>query len=212
MAAPRGSLPDAFWARRAAAYSSRGACGSSMPCRAVAVRCAIASPSAAGGCSAPARHWWTRSSSRAGTPRGLGALAALCVLIVDPWAIMSVGAWLSVSAVAAVIWAGRATERMPKLVRVLAPASAATVLSAPITAYAFGTVAPVGILANLVAIPLAGLAVPGLMVALLMSSGWLAAGAGLCLALLDLVAKGAAALPGGHFIMIAGPRAGDHDE
>ena len=141
------------------------------------------------------------------TPRGLVALAALCVLIVDPWAIMSVGAWLSVSAVAAVIWAGRATERMPKLVRVLAPASAATVLSAPITAYAFGTVAPVGILANLVAIPLAGLAVPGLMVALLVSSSWLAAGAGLCLALLDLVARGAAALPGGHFIMIAGPRA-----
>jgi len=62
-------------------------------------------------------------------------------------------------------------------------------------------------LANLAAIPLAGLAVPGLMVALLLSSSWLAAGAGLCLALLDLVAKAAAALPGGHFIMIAGPRA-----
>ena len=45
------------------------------------------------------------------------------------------------------------------------------------------------------------------MVALLLSSAWLAAGAGLCLALLDLVAKTAAAFPGGHFIMIAGPRA-----
>ena len=140
-------------------------------------------------------------------PRGLVALAALCVMLGDPWSVQSVGAWLSVAAVAAVIWAARATERSPTLVRLLAPAGAATLLTAPITAYAFGTVAPIGVLANLAAIPLAGLAVPGLMVALLVSSSWLAAGAGLCLALLDLVAQAAAALPGGHFIMIAGPRA-----
>ncbi|MFN2570731.1 MAG: DNA internalization-related competence protein ComEC/Rec2 [Gemmatimonadales bacterium] len=140
-------------------------------------------------------------------PRGIVALAALCVLIADPWAMLSLGAWLSVAAVAAVIWAARATERFPKPVRVLAPAAAATLLTAPITAYAFGTVAPIGIIANLAAIPLAGVAVPGLMAALLLSSSWLAAGSGLCLALLDLVAKWAAELPGGHFIMIAGPRA-----
>src|SRR5439155_13329291 len=53
----------------------------------------------------------------------------------------------------------------------------------------------------------AGLAVAGLVVALVLSSSWLAAGAGLCLALLDVVAQTAAALPGGHFIMIAGPGA-----
>jgi competence protein ComEC len=141
------------------------------------------------------------------TPRGLVALAALCVMLGDPWAVQSVGAWLSVAAVAAVIWAGRATERLPKAVRVLAPAAAATLFTAPITAYTFGTVAPIGVVANIAAIPLAGLAVPGLMVALLLSSSWLAAGAGLCLALLDVVAKAAAALPGGHFIMIAGARA-----
>lgn len=140
-------------------------------------------------------------------PRGLVALAALCVMLADPWSVQSIGAWLSVAAVAAVIWAGRATERQPKLVRLLAPALAATLLTAPITAYVFGTVAPIGVVANLLAIPLAGVAVPGLMVALLVSSSWLAAGAGLCLALLDLVAKAAAAVPGGHFIMIAGPRA-----
>ena len=140
-------------------------------------------------------------------PRGFVALAALCVMLGDPWSVQSIGAWLSVAAVVAVIWAGRATERHPRLVRLFAPAAAATLLTAPITAYAFGTVAPIGVVANLVAIPLAGVAVPGLMVALLLSSSWLAAGSGLCLALLDLVAKGAAALPGGHFIMIAGPRA-----
>src|SRR6266576_3973948 len=140
-------------------------------------------------------------------PRGLVALTALCVMLSDPWAVQSAGAWLSVGAVAAVIWAGRATERQPKIVRLLAPAAAATLVTAPITAYVFGTVAPIGVLANLAAIPLAGLAVPGLMVALLLSSNWLAAGAGLCLALLDVVARTAAALPGGHFIMIAGPGA-----
>ena len=144
---------------------------------------------------------------RTPSPRGLVALTALCVLLGDPWAVQSVGAWLSVAAVGAVIWAGRATERQHKLMRLLAPAAAATLLTAPITAYSFGTVAPIGVLTNLAAIPLAGLAVPGLMAALLLSSSWLAAGAGLCLALLDLVAKTAAALPGGHFTMIAGPRA-----
>lgn len=140
-------------------------------------------------------------------PRGTVALAALVVMLGDPLAVQSIGAWLSVAAVAGVIWAARASERSPKAVRLLAPSAAATLLTAPITAYAFGTVAPVGVVANLVAIPLAGLAVPGLMVALLISSDLLAAGAGLCLALLDLVARAAAALPGGHFVMIAGSRA-----
>ena len=148
-----------------------------------------------------------RLRQRVVAPRGLVALTALGVLWADPWAIQSIGAWLSVAAVAAVIWAGRATERYPRIVRVLAPAAAATLVTAPITAYAFGTVAPIGVVANLAAIPLAGIAVPGLMAALIFSSTLLAAGAGLCLALLDWVAQTAAALPGGHFIMAQGWRA-----
>ena len=148
-----------------------------------------------------------RLRQRVVAPRGLVALTALWVLWADPWAMQSIGAWLSVAAVAAVIWAGRATERYPRIVRVLAPAAAATLLTAPITAYAFGTVAPIGVLANLAAIPLAGIAVPGLMAALTFSSTWLAAGAGLCLALLDWVAQTAARVPGGHFIMVEGWRA-----
>ncbi len=145
-----------------------------------------------------------RLRQRVVAPRGLIALAALIVLALDPWAVRSVGAWLSVSAVAAVIWAGRATERSSRVVRLVAPAVAATLLTAPICAYAFGTVAPVGVLANLVAIPLGAVAVPGLIIALLLSSGLLAAGAGLCLALLDVVAGAAGALPGGHLVMAAG--------
>jgi competence protein ComEC len=145
-----------------------------------------------------------RLRQRLVAPRGLIALGALFVLLVDPWALLSVGAWLSVAAVAAVIWGARATERSPTVVRLLAPAAAATLLTAPITALTFGTVAPIGVAANLLAIPLAGVAVPGLLVALVLSSDLLAAGSGLCLALLDLIAKWAADIPGGHVVTTAG--------
>ena len=145
-----------------------------------------------------------RLRQRVVAPRGIIAVAALVVLVLDPWAVTSVGAWLSVSAVAAVIWAARATERSPRVVRLFAPAVAATLVTAPICALTFGTVAPVGIVANLVAIPLGAIAVPGVIVALLSSWGLLAAGSGFCLALLDLVASAAAAVPGGHAVMEAG--------
>lgn len=145
-----------------------------------------------------------RLRQRVVAPRAIIAVAALAVLLLDPWAVTSVGAWLSVSAVAAVIWAARVTERSPRAVRLVAPAVAATLVTAPICALTFGTVAPVGILANLIAIPLGAIAVPGVIVALLSSWGLLAAGSGLCLALLDLVAGAAAAVPGGHTVMEAG--------
>src|SRR2546428_4291842 len=143
-------------------------------------------------------------------PRGVVSLAALGVLIQDAWALHSVGAWLSVVGVGAVVWAGRAVARAARGVRLAAPAPAATLVTAPISAFAFGTVAPIGVLANLIAIPLAGVALPGLVMALALS--WLgsglahliAAGAGLGLALLDLVAHGAALVPGGHGVMGAG--------
>ncbi|PYO98167.1 MAG: hypothetical protein DMD60_04835, partial [Gemmatimonadetes bacterium] len=150
-----------------------------------------------------------RLRERVVAPRGVVALAALGVLLQDPWALESVGAWLSVAGVGAVIWAGRAFARAPRLARLAAPALAATLVTAPISALAFGTVAPIGVLANLIAIPLARVAVPGLVLALALS--WLAsglahpiaAGAGLGLALLDLVAQGAALVPGGHVVMVA---------
>src|SRR5437016_1744368 len=151
-----------------------------------------------------------RLRERVVAPRGVVALAALGVLVQDPWALQSVGAWLSVAGVGAVVWAGRAFARAPRLARLAAPALVTTLVTAPISAFAFGTVAPIGVLANLIAIPLAGVAVPGLVMALALS--WLdsglahliAAGAGLGLALLDLVAHGAALVPGGHIVMVAG--------
>jgi competence protein ComEC len=150
-----------------------------------------------------------RWRQRVVAPRAIIALAALVVLLADPWAIHSVGAWLSVAAIGAVIWADRAISG-PGVFKLVAPAMAATLVTAPITAFAFGTVAPIGVLANLVAIPLGAAAVPGAIFALGLSGvlptlgAWLAAGAGLALALLDLVAGAAAAIPGGHIVSMPG--------
>ena len=146
-----------------------------------------------------------RLRQRVVAPRGSVALAALVVMVGDPWAVVSVGAWLSVAAIAAVIWAGRAVEG-PAALKIVAPAIAATLITAPITAYAFGTVAPIGVFANLVAIPLGAIAVPGAIFSLGLSvvvpalGALLAAGSGLVLALLDIVAGFAAAVPGGHVV------------
>src|SRR5213083_1748089 len=143
-----------------------------------------------------------RLRQRVVAPRGVIALSGVVLLLADPWALHSVGAWLSVTAIGAVIWADRATAGSPRALRLVAPALAATLVTAPITALAFGTVAPIGVVANLVAIPLAAVAVPGLAMALALPrmatalSHLLAAGAGL-----------AASVPGGHVIMIAGWRA-----
>src|SRR6266480_4397340 len=144
---------------------------------------------------------------RAGAMLVLADVARLRERVVAPRGVVAL------AGVGAVVWAGRAFARAPRLARLAAPALAATLGTAPISAFAFGTVAPIGVLANLIAIPLAGVAVPGLVMALVLS--WLAsgpahliaAGAGLGLALLDLVARGAALVPGGHVVMVAGWRA-----
>ena len=150
-----------------------------------------------------------RWRQRVVAPRGTVALSALVLLVIDPWSMHSVGAWLSVSAIAAVIWADRAV-REPLALRLVAPAIAATLVTAPITAFTFGTVAPIGVLANLVAIPLGAIAVPGVIIALVLAgvaaplASLIAAGSGLTLALLDLVAGAAAAVPGGHIVAVPG--------
>src|SRR6266576_399194 len=55
-----------------------------------------------------------RLRQRVVAPRGVVALAALGVLVQDPWALQSVGAWLSIAGVGAVVWAGRAFARAPR--------------------------------------------------------------------------------------------------
>jgi len=136
-------------------------------------------------------------------------LAATClmVLLLDPWAILDLGGWLS----AAALWGATRFSRWTDQAfgtgfgwRTLGSSVGATVATAPITAAALGTVALAGLVLNFVAIPLAALAVPGVIASLLLHPIALAparafaAGAGLALHLIELAATAGAAIPGGH--------------
>jgi competence protein ComEC len=127
------------------------------------------------------------------------ACAMLLVLAIDPAAATSVGAWLSA---AAVVGTRAGAEALPRF-RLLGASLGATLVTAPITAFAFGSVAPIGVLANLVAVPLAGLVVPGLFLSLV-GGAIPAGGTGLTLAALEWIAELAAGIPGGHLTGVAG--------
>jgi competence protein ComEC len=148
-----------------------------------------------------------RIGQRQVEPDALLSATCLCVLLVDPWAVLDLGGWLS----AAALWgASRFTRwsdqslRPDFWCRTGASSVGATLATAPLTAGSLGTVAPVGIALNFLAIPVAAVAVPGVIASLLLYPVWragaeaLAAGAGLCLHLLELLAVGGAAVPGGH--------------
>lgn len=127
------------------------------------------------------------------------AVAGLVVLTLDPAAIAQVGAWMSVAAVWGTAEAAALMRRLRRRGAVLELAASsvgATLVTAPITAYAFGQVALAGLLTNLVAIPLAGVIVPGVL-ASLVAGPVLAAGTGLALAVLERIAAVGARLPMG---------------
>jgi competence protein ComEC len=137
----------------------------------------------------------------------------LAVLLIDPWAILDLGGWLS----AAALWGATRFSRWTDHAlgrsfgwRTLGSSVGATLATAPITAWSLGAVAPVGVLLNFAAIPLAAVAVPGVLVSLLaypLAPGLarpFAAGAGLLLHLLELLASAGGAVPGGHQMVTAG--------
>ena len=96
---------------------------------------------------------------RLGTADALGvALAA--VLLVDPLAPLSPGLWMSFGAVAAILWL-HAARRRPRRAALAAVRTHALlgVALLPVGLWFFGEAAPVAPLANLVAVPLATLAV-----------------------------------------------------
>jgi competence protein ComEC len=140
----------------------------------------------------------------------------LCVLLVDPWAALDLGGWLSATALWGATrftrWSDQALGRHV-VWRTFGSSVGATLATAPITVMALGTAAPVGILVNFAAIPLAAVAVPGVLASLLALpmlpalSGALAAGAGLCLHLLELTAAVGAAVPFGHVLLEPGDAA-----
>ena len=139
---------------------------------------------------------------------GTLAVAVLVIVAVDPHAVTAVGAWLSATAVWGTHRGVRAltvhARRYP-LSQLAAASVGATLVTAPITALVFGSVSPIGVLANLAAVPIAGVAVPAVFLSLVVGGG-MATGAGLALALLERLAALAATIPGGHVVGIPGLR------
>jgi competence protein ComEC len=149
-------------------------------------------------------------------PGAVLASTALAVLLLDPWAGLDLGGWLSVSALWGADtlsrWVARRGGRGAGW-RTLAASTGATLATAPITAAALGTVSIAGILLNFAAIPIAAVAVPAVVASLAIApvlrplADALAAGAGLGLWVLESLARAGAAIPHGHLVMAAGPRA-----
>jgi len=143
--------------------------------------------------------------------RAPALLSATClvVVVVDPWAVFDLGAWLSAGSLAGVAvateWSDRALGPHWGW-RMLAASVGATLATAPLTAATLGAVAPIGILLNFAAIPVAALAVPGVIASLVAAalapplSAPLAAGSGLALAALEWLARVGGRVPGGHLV------------
>lgn len=146
-------------------------------------------------------------------PGSLFAITALIVLVLDPFALVDLGAWLSVTALwGATTWSrwsdGAASPTW--WCRIAAGSVGATLGTAPAAALVLGNVAPIGVLVNLVAVPVAGLAVPGALASLLLASlhraagAGLAAGSGFLLDIMEGVAELGARVPGGAIVFEPG--------
>jgi competence protein ComEC len=145
---------------------------------------------------------------------GLGALVAWAVLLVDPWALTDLGAWLSVSALwgatAAARWSERVLGRSAAW-SIVANSIGATVATAPLSALVFGSISLVGVALNLIAIPLTSFALPAVLMSLLVAplstaaSEALAAGGGLLLHLLEILAERGGGAPGAALAFEPGP-------
>src|SRR5207237_9765494 len=116
-----------------------------------------------------------RMLQRPSNPFALLAACALMIIAVDPNALMQAGLQLSFAGVLGIIWLrprvlGSLPKKMPRWLRdSLAASVAAAALTTPVAAIDFARIAPIGILASIVAVPLAALTVPALFVALAIS-------------------------------------------
>ena len=156
---------------------------------------------------------WLRRRQRAVQPDALLAATGLVVLLLDPFAVFDVGGWLSVLSLWGAIRFARWAEEAGGahwLWQSSASSVGATVATAPVTAWLLGAVAPVGIVLNFVAIPVAAVAVPGVLASLLLApvapvAKALASGSGVALHLLELIATWGARIPAGHVVVPAAP-------
>lgn len=151
-----------------------------------------------------------RVMQRPADPFTLLATAALVLLGTDPAALLDPGFQLSFAGVAGILTFGIPLSdwlrtRLPGwLATPLAISLAASALTLPIAGLRFGRVAPIGIAASLVAIPVLGSVIPAILVTLLVGclsaalGHWLAHSARLLLRAMNGIARLAAAVPGGH--------------
>jgi competence protein ComEC len=156
---------------------------------------------------------WSAWRQRNPSPMTLLGVTCLLVTLLDPWALFELGAWLSVAAffgtMAFTRWSDRAIGRFWAW-RMLFASFGATLATAPFTAAALGSVALAGIGLNFLAIPLAGLAVPAVLLSVVaapVSALWseaLATGGGLALAGLERLATGGSAIPMGAILTSPG--------
>ena len=109
---------------------------------------------------------------RHGSPSRVLAVAALAVVGLDPWAVLSGGFWLSFGAVAAIFYVmALRTGSRGRVALAAREQLAVTVAMAPMLAALFGELPLVSPLANAIAIPLVGLVVVPLTLAGAFS-GW----------------------------------------
>ena len=105
-------------------------------------------------------------ADRHGSPSRVLALAALAVLLLDPWAVLSAGFWLSFGAVAAIFYVMALRTGHPGKVRAaILEQAAVTVIMLPMLMVLFQEVSLVSPLANAFAIPLVSLVVVPLTIA-----------------------------------------------
>src|SRR5436190_10379049 len=139
-------------------------------------------------------------SGRISTPVRTLALALGVVVLLDPWAVLGAGAWLSFGAVALIFYVaaarGTEAEKLRWLKQVLHTQWAVTLGLAPAALFLFSQISIVGPLANAVAIPLVSMAVtPLALVAAVLPLDFLAHFAAWLLELLMQFLEWCAALP-----------------
>ena len=137
------------------------------------------------------------------------------MLVLDPWAVLDAGAWLSAGALTGALIATRWSDRTlgtSWFWRTLSGSVGATLATAPVTAALFGTVSIAGLGLNFLAIPLAAVAIPGVLLSLIgaailpPAAPPLAAASGALLGLLDQVAWWGGAWDGAAITLPAEPR------
>lgn len=132
---------------------------------------------------------WCLWRAKPAAMSAIWACALVVVVLIDPFAVLSVGFWLSFLTVGALLWVGgnRMAEG-PKWQSWVMAQYAATIGSMPILLAVFGQLPLVSPLANAFAIPVVGMLVTPLALAgLLDPSGWLLQGAAHLFAMVDWV-------------------------